>query len=99
MIAQTSISLLWLPLIILVSAYAGYIFRSAQLAKARKRILSLENEMLSNHAEILKLQQELVQIEKENNLSTKSRVVLMKDKDAQPEENPDAAQKKSIKNK
>ena len=99
MIAHLSISILWLPLIILVSAYAGYFFRSAQLAKARKRILSLENEMLGNHAEILKLQQEIVQIEKDNNLSTKSRVVLMKDKDVHPEENPDAAQKKSINNK
>jgi len=97
MIANSSISILWLPLIVLLSAYAGYFFRSAQIAKARKRIIYLENEMLSNHAEILKLQQQIVLSEKENNQSQKSKVVLMKD--AQPEENPDVTQIKSIKNK
>lgn len=79
MLATMTISVLWLPLLTLVSVIFGFLFRSAQIKKANKRILSLENEMLSNHAEILKLQEDLVAIEKLTGLPYKSRVVTMKD--------------------
>jgi hypothetical protein len=35
-------------------------FRSGSLKKSRKRILSLEDEMLQNHADILNLQRKMV---------------------------------------
>jgi hypothetical protein len=72
------ISVLWLPLMILLPAIAGYLLRSGQLAKSKKRILSLENEMLNNHAEILRLQKELVSFEKEVR-ANKTIVVNIKD--------------------
>jgi hypothetical protein len=78
MIANLTISVLWLPVIVMIAAYAGFFFRSAQLNKSRKRINYLENEMLINHAEILRLQHEIVQLEK-NSGSPKSRVVPMKE--------------------
>ena len=91
MIAKMTISILWLPVIFIVAAYIGFLFRSVQIAKSNKRIIYLENEMLRNHAEILKLQQELVEHERNNELAHKSRVVPMKE--SQSDEN-DAAQKK-----
>jgi predicted RNase H-like nuclease (RuvC/YqgF family) len=92
MITNLSISVLWLPVITLISAYAGFYFRSSQIKKSKKRILYLENEMLQNHAEILKLQQELVETEKIYGLGHKSRVVPMKD--SQADGNSEAGQKK-----
>lgn len=42
--------------IILGSAVIGYVFRSRQIKSARKKILALEKEMLTSHAQILALQ-------------------------------------------
>lgn len=42
-------------------------------------MLSLENEMLNNHAEILHLQQELVAVKSEDASTYKTRVVAMKE--------------------
>ena len=36
----------------------GFILRSAQLKSLRRKVLELEKEMLSNHADILELQKE-----------------------------------------
>ena len=74
-----SISIFWLPVIVLISGAVGFLFRSYQITKCKKRILSLENEMLNNHAEILKLQQELVNIKKGEISGSKTRIVTMKD--------------------
>lgn len=37
----------------------GFIFKSAVIYKQRKRILNLEDEMISNHANILSLEKKL----------------------------------------
>jgi hypothetical protein len=74
-----SISIFWLPVIVLISGVMGFLFRSSQIAKCKKRILSLENEMLNNHAEILKLQQELVTLKNDGGGASKTRIVNMKD--------------------
>lgn len=74
-----SVNVLWLPLIVVVSFLFGMIVRKGQSVKAQRRILSLENEMLASHAEILRLQQEITQIEKEAASTSSTRVVTMKD--------------------
>jgi len=78
------INVLWLPLIVLCSALAGYIFRSQQILKAKKQVSSLEREMLNNHAEILTLQQEIVKLQSKNS-TPKSLVVNMKEVPASEE--------------
>jgi hypothetical protein len=78
MLAVT-VNVLWLPLIVLCSAFFGYIFRKAAVIKSQKRVLSLENEMLANHAEILKLQQELATIQRAKAAQSSTPVVPMKD--------------------
>jgi|GEM_PF-1550940 len=94
MIANLSISILWLPLIFLISACGGFFFRSAQIKKAKKRVLNLESEMLNNHAEILKLQHEIARMEKTSDLTYKSRVVPMKD--SQSDDSSEAIIKKKL---
>ena len=45
---------------VIAGAFAlGFLFKRAVIAKQRKRILSLEDEMLSNHARILDLEKKL----------------------------------------
>ncbi|MEO6644964.1 MAG: hypothetical protein ABIN89_01070 [Chitinophagaceae bacterium] len=71
--------------------------RRFQVHKSKRRIIYLENEMLSNHAEILKLQQELVTMEKNNELPHKSRVVPMKESQQEGiTENPETSPLKKI---
>ncbi len=91
---ETVFDVIWLPLIIVFAAFIGFTLRNQQIKKYKKRILSLENEMLNNHAEILRLQQELVLLEK-SRPATKSLVVNMKETlPDEKEENPDAASRK-----
>ena len=79
------ISVLWLPVVVLISALMGFIFRAYQIDKYKKQISSLEREMLNSHAEILTLQQELVKLQTKNP-NSKSLVVSMKETPASEEE-------------
>lgn len=81
-----SIHIIWVPVILVAGIMLGFIFRSQQITKCKKRILSLENEMLNNHAEILRLQQDQVKYEKALSATSKTPVVSMKDL---PQDNPD----------
>jgi hypothetical protein len=42
---------------------AGYAFRKKKLAKMHAKVLKLEDEMMTSHAEILELQKEYVKLE------------------------------------
>jgi len=42
-----------------------YLLKSGIIAKHKKRVMSLENEMLSNHARILNLEKENAQLRSE----------------------------------
>ncbi len=55
-----------LPVLIGITAVAfslGFMLQGAQLRKQKKRVGELEKEMMANHAEILELQQEKLQLE------------------------------------
>lgn len=47
--------------ITILSFALGFIFKSALLYKQRRRILSLEDEMLDNHSRILSLEKKIAQ--------------------------------------
>jgi len=85
------VNVFWLPFIALLSAIIGFILRSAQLRKARQKILSLENEMLQNHAEILQLQKDMVRLQHSLG-DSKTPVVSIKDSSA--EEKPALKERK-----
>ncbi len=62
MITPLSVSFLSWPVEagVAIGAFAlGFLFKRATIAKQRKRILNLEDEMLSNHARILDLEKKL----------------------------------------
>jgi ABC-type phosphate transport system auxiliary subunit len=46
-----------------VAFSSGFLCRSTQLKKQKKRVGELEKEMMASHAEILELQQERLQLE------------------------------------
>lgn len=43
----------------------GFIFKSGVIYKQRKKILSLEDEMISNHAQILEMEKKLSEVKPE----------------------------------
>jgi hypothetical protein len=53
----------------LLGVTAGFLIRSAIVFKQRKRILRLEDEMLSNHARILSLEKRVSEAKKEHKSS------------------------------
>lgn len=53
------IGIAWFIVSFIVLPFAGFVFRTAQLQKKEKRIKELEEEMITNHAEILALQGQL----------------------------------------
>ena len=46
-----------------IAFLCGFLLRGAQLKKHKKRVGELESEMMANHAEILDLQKERLQLE------------------------------------
>ena len=59
---EITIHIIPLGLIFLTAAAVGFLLRSSQLKSSRKKVIELEKEMLSNHAEILELQKEKAQL-------------------------------------
>ncbi len=61
-----SYSILDVIAIAFFGAVAGFVFKWGLLAKNRKKILGLEDEMLANHSQILTLQKRNTELEQEN---------------------------------
>jgi hypothetical protein len=62
---QMTINLFVLAGSLLAVFVLGFIFRSGQIGSLRRKIIELENEMLSNHSEILELQKENASLEQQ----------------------------------
>lgn len=58
LVISLHINILYLAAIVFVAFIAGYLLRGAQIRKQQKKIYELEQEMLSNHAQILDLERE-----------------------------------------
>ena len=67
LLVQDSFSLLVVCGVAVISFGLGLLFKSAVVTKQRKRILRLEDEMLSNHAQILALEKKIAEGRKETN--------------------------------
>jgi hypothetical protein len=55
---QLTINALFLGGLLIAALVIGYLFRSAQLNSLKRKLNELQQELLSNHADILELQQE-----------------------------------------
>ena len=73
-----TVNVLWIVLSVVISFVAGFILRGSQTEKLKKQIGYLEKEMLTNHAEILRLHEELVNIQSKTT-NPKTLVVAMKE--------------------
>ncbi|HTE27185.1 hypothetical protein [Flavitalea sp.] len=62
---QLNINALLLVAIVTTAVFLGFIFRSRQIVSLRKKVIELENEMLSNHSEILDLQRDNASLEQQ----------------------------------
>jgi hypothetical protein len=51
--------IVYIVLAVMIGFIGGYLLRSGIIARHKKRILSLEEEMLSNHSHILTLEKEI----------------------------------------
>ena len=58
-----TINILWIPLIAVVFAIAGFAFRSVQLNRLREELHESVKKMLENDAEILSLQKENMELQ------------------------------------
>ena len=60
---KITIDILWIPLVCIISAIAGFIFRSTQLNKLKEELRLTEKKSLENDAEILSLQKEYMELQ------------------------------------
>ena len=74
----------------------GFMLRSAQLKKQKKRVGELEKEMMASHAEILDLQKERMQLEEKLKGSSNIPVIPITSKE---EKKSEKLQDKSARNK
>lgn len=58
-----SLNLYLLVGIVSASFFTGFLFRSGQIRSLKKKIVELEKEMLTNHADILELQKQKALLE------------------------------------
>lgn len=82
---------------LMIAFFCGLMLRSRELAKSKRKISSLETEMVSNHAEILNLQKENVELEKKLK-SLSIPVITMSKEDKEAKEAKRAAQTSSVQN-
>ena len=60
-----SFSIITVGLAFAAGVIIGLLLKSGIIAKGKKRILNLEDEMLSNHSRILKLEKEIADLKRE----------------------------------
>src|SRR5215475_1158667 len=60
---EFSVNILVLAMAMLVAGFIGYSLRSRQLRKKQYKIVELRKEMVDNHAHILQLQKEYVDLQ------------------------------------
>ena len=77
---EFKLNVLVLAGIVLISFFLGLMIRRAQIKSYKKKILELEKEMLSNHADILELQKHKALLE-QNLQASKIPVIPLKSKE------------------
>ena len=60
---EVTLNILYIIIPCILFFAAGFLYRSSQLKKLKSKIIELEKEMLSNHAQILQLQKDKAQLE------------------------------------
>ena len=91
---EITLNIIWIPILCLISALAGFLLRSHQLNTAKRKVYELEKQSLNTDAEILSLHKEIgvLQDQLKNNPAP---VIPIKQKESN-EELPDASSRKKL---
>jgi hypothetical protein len=91
---EITLNIFWIPLICLIFALGGFIFRSSQIARLRHQVRSLEKQNLQSDAEILVLQKENVALN--DQLKNNPVPVIPLSPKESPDNLPDASSRKKL---
>ncbi len=84
---EIKLNLLWVFVGVILLPLVGFLFRSAQITKAKSKIQILEREMLDNHAEILQLQEKIASLQ-QSDADSNAPVVPLKENNVNPSKYP-----------
>lgn len=88
-----TIDVIWLCGIIVASFITGFLFRSGQLTKSKRKIAGLEKEMVISHAEILDLQKDKLVLQEKLKGSSNIPVIPITAKEEKKADNKSAGKK------
>jgi hypothetical protein len=88
-----TIDMVWLCGLIAGSFTIGFLFRSGQLKKVKKKVAGLEKEMVVSHAEILELQKDKVALQEQLKGTSNIPVIPITAKDEKKADNKSAGKK------
>jgi hypothetical protein len=87
---QLTIDLVWLCGLIGAGFIAGFLLRSSQLKKLKKKVAELEREMVTSHAEILELQKDKLVLQEKLKGSSNIPVIPISSKEEKKTDNKSA---------
>lgn len=88
-----TIDVIWLCVLMTFTLITGFWFRSSQLKKLKRKIAELEREMVLNHAEILELQKEKLELQDKLKGSFSIPVIPITSKEEKKPDNRSAGKK------
>jgi hypothetical protein len=91
---ELTLNIYLLAAILLISIFLGFIVRSSQIRSLKRKIVELEKEMLSNHADILELQKAKAVLEQNLQASRIPVIPLNPTKDESSDKSSDKARRK-----
>ena len=91
---EITLNIIWIALICLICAVAGFLVRSLLISRLKSRVFDLEKQTLQNDAEILALQKENAQLQDQLK-NTQVPVIPITQKD-NPEKLPDTNSRKKL---
>jgi hypothetical protein len=92
---QLTINLFVLVAIVASATLLGFLFRSLQISKLKRKVIDLENEMLRNHSEILDLHRENASLEQQMKQINIPVINIKSARDEKSGDNLDSGSKKS----
>ncbi len=90
------VNVLVLGVVIIGSFLLGFLIRSGQLKKWRRKVSELESEMLTNHADILDLQKEKALLEQSLKSVTIPVIPMNSSKDEKKASTPEMPMRKQL---
>jgi len=92
---EITLNILWIPLLCLICAIAGFLLRSAQISKLKDQVWNLEKQGVQRDAEILSLEKENGILHEQLKNNNQVPVIPMTSKE-NPDKLPDGTSRKKL---